>query len=255
MRVIKFFLASLVFLCVIAGVALWNLPSNMALRWIKPSLKGVSLTGLSGTIWSGHADGLNVLAQDLGEVEWHIEKWPLLHGQWIADIRITGADIDATGTIKTQDGEWHMNDVRFRFPAVLLESVFSKQPLQLSGMVAGTLPQAIVSNGLLQHLTGHVQWNDVGIVTEQAEIHLNELRAEITSPVNGSISAQIHDDGQSSLEIMGTINLQSTAYSSEIRLAARHNDVAVQEILAALGELQPDGSLRLTARGDFFKPF
>ncbi|HEY6986213.1 MAG TPA: type II secretion system protein N, partial [Rhodanobacteraceae bacterium] len=80
MRFLKYVLVLLVLLLLIGGVLLWMLPADVAYRQTARYLGPVVLSGVRGTLWNGHADGISVFGRDLGEIDWRIAKTALLRG-------------------------------------------------------------------------------------------------------------------------------------------------------------------------------
>src|SRR5882757_3694458 len=113
MRTLKYLFAFLVLLLVVGGVLLWTLPADVAYRQGAKYLGPVVLTGVRGTLWNGHADGISVFGRDLGEIDWRMAKSALLHARMAADIRIQGADVDAAGIVERADaGTMTLRDIR-----------------------------------------------------------------------------------------------------------------------------------------------
>ena len=80
MRWLKALLVLLVVLLAAAAIVVWTLPADVGYRFGARFVAPAVLTGLRGTVWDGHADGVSVLGVDLGELDWHARKWPLLGG-------------------------------------------------------------------------------------------------------------------------------------------------------------------------------
>ena len=255
MKIVKWLFSLLVVLVVIAGVIAWTMPADVAYRYFAPGLGPVSLVGVRGTIWDGHADGVSVFGRDLGELDWRIEKAPLFARSVHADLRIRGADIDTSGLIeRDSDGRITAHDVRFRVPASLFSPALDLPSLKLVGTVTGTFVEATLFNGLLTDASGNARWTDAG-VTGVAEARFSDIIAEFASRPDGSIGGTVADDGKGSLEVNGNFSVAPTGFQAEAFLAARNNDPRVQEALRYVGEMQPDGTSHLLINGQLFKLF
>jgi hypothetical protein len=66
MRILKVLLALVVLLIAIGAVLLWTVPADFAYRQGARMLGPIVLSGVRGTLWDGHADGISVLGRDLG---------------------------------------------------------------------------------------------------------------------------------------------------------------------------------------------
>lgn len=255
MKPLKLLFAFVVLLVVVCGVALWTLPADFAYRQFAGHFGPVTLSGLQGTVWEGHADGVSVFGRDLGELDWHLDKMPLLRGQALADLRIKGADVDAAGQLQRDgDGRIEARDVRFRLPASLLEPVVDVPALKLLGTVSGSITQATLAGGVLSGASGNARWSEAG-VSGQAEARFSDVLAEFASRPDGGIAGTVADDGQGGLEVNGRFGLGLDGFEAEAWLHARGGDERVQEALRYVGEPQPDGGSHLIIRGHLFKLF
>ena len=255
MRLLK----SLFWLIVLGGLALlvfaWVMPADLAVRWFGARLAPAVMTGVRGTVWDGHADGVSVFGRDLGEVNWRIDKGPLLRGRMVADLHIRGNDIEATGlATRVAPGNYEIRDLRFRLPASLAQPAIDVPALQLLGTISGVVSQARWDGGKLLGAVGNARWSDVG-VTGSVEGRFADLLAEFASKPDGSVSGVITDAGQGNLEVNGVFDIVGNLFTTEARLAARNNDPAVKDMLRYVGQPQPDGSSHYIASGQLLKVF
>lgn len=251
MRFLKRVLAVCVFALVVAGVFAWTLPADIGYRYGAKYLGPVLLTGLRGTVWDGHADGVSVFGHDFGELNWRAQKMPLLRGRFVADVRIKGAEVDAAGLLaRNLDGSLGVQEFRFSLPAALLAPVLDAGALRLLGTISGVLSQATVAHMTLRDATGNARWSDAG-VSGQAEARFSDILAEFASQPDGSIAGRLHDDDKGDLAVEGTFSLRPGAFDATATLRARNDNAQVAEALRHIGTPQPDGSSQLvvTERG------
>ena len=255
MKLIKWLFVLLLILVVVAGAIAWTLPADVAYRYVASRLGPVSLVGVRGTVWQGHADGVSVFGRDLGEIDWQVEKFPLITRRVHADLRIRGADIDTSGLIeRDSDGRITAHDVRFRLPAAMMSPVLDVPSLSLLGTITGTFAKITLHDGLVSDANGAARWTDAG-VSGTAEARFSDILAEFTSKPDGSVGGTVADDGKGNLEVSGNFTLATTGYQVEAFLAARNDDQRVQEALRYVGQPQPDGSSHLIISGQLFKLF
>lgn len=255
MRLLKWLFVLLVLGAFVAGFFLWTLPADVAYRYATRYMGPASLTGVRGTLWNGHADGVSVLGRDLGELDWSAQKLPLLRGQFIADLRIKGADVDAAGVLtRSANGEMQVQDLRFRVPAELLAPTLDIGALKLLGTVSGVVTQARFATTALSDATGTARWSDAG-VSGQAEARFSDMLAEFASQPDGGIGGTLRDDGQGNLAVDGTFKVGFNAFEAQARLSARNGDAQVTDMLRYIGQPQADGSSRLVVHGQMMKVF
>ncbi|HKE49290.1 MAG TPA: type II secretion system protein N [Rhodanobacteraceae bacterium] len=253
MRVLKILLVLVILLLIVGGIVLWTLPADVAYRHGAKYLGPVVLSGVRGTLWDGHADGISVFGRDLGEIDWRMAKSGLLRARMAADVRIQGTDVDAAGVVERADaGAFTVRDVRFRFPAEMLAPVVGIPDLSLLGAVSGVISEATLRDGFLQSATGNARWSEAG-VTGQAEARFADILGEFAAQPDGGIAGTAHDDGTGTLVVNGTFHATVAGFNAEALLRARNDDPRVLETLQHVGEPQPDGSSKLVIHGQMIK--
>lgn len=255
MKILKWLFALLAVALVMAVVVAWTLPAEVAYRYMASRLGPISLVGVRGTLWDGHADGISVFGRDLGELDWKIDKAPLFLRSLRADLRIRGADIDTSGLVRRDaDGSIKASDVRFRVPASLFSPALDLPSLKLLGVVSGTFTEVDMVDGLIATARGNARWSDAG-VSGSAEARFSDILAEFSSKPDGSIAGTVADDGKGNLAVDGSFGISATGFEAEAFLSARNDDPRVQESLRYIGEQQADGSSHLIINGQLFKLF
>jgi general secretion pathway protein N len=253
MRVLKILFALVILLLVVGGVVLWTLPADVAYRQGARFLGPVVLSGVRGTLWDGHADGVSVLGRDLGEMDWRMSKGSLLRGSMAADVRIQGTDVDAAGLVERErSGALILRDVHFRFPAEVLAPMLDVKDLSLLGAVSGVVATATVQNGLVESAAGNGRWSEAG-VSGAADARFADILGEFAAQPTGGIAGTAHDDGTGNLAVNATFRAALDGFTADAVLRARNNDPEVQETLRHVGEPQPDGSSKVAIRGRMFK--
>lgn len=254
MRLTKILLLLVVVGLVAAGLFFWKLPASFAIRYGTKYLGPVVLTGVRGTVWDGHADGISVLGRDLGELDWRAQKAPLLEGRFVADVRIKGADVDAAGAMtRNGDGSMQVHDMRFSVPAELLASSLDLGEAKLLGTISGVVTQAKFATTALSDASGDARWSGAGVTTPQGDTRLPDMLAEFSSRPDGSIGGVVRDDGGSNLAVDGTFKVGFNVLDAQATLSARNDDAQLAEMLRRIGEPQPDGSTRFVVHGQMFK--
>lgn len=253
MRITKIVLLLVVAGLIAAGLFFWKLPASFALRYGTKYLGPVALTGVRGTLWDGHADGISVLGRDLGELDWRAQKAPLLEGRFVADVRIKGADVDAAGAMtRNGDGSMQVHDMRFSVPAELLASSLDLGEAKLLGTISGVVTQAKFATTALSDASGNARWTGAGVAA-QGETRLPDMLAEFASLPDGSVGGQVRDDGSGNLAVDGTFKVGFNALDAQAILSARNDDPQLAEMLRRIGEPQPDGSTRFVVHGQMIQ--
>jgi hypothetical protein len=229
------------------------LPADFAYRQGARMLGPVVLSGVSGTLWDGHADGISVFGRDLGEIDWRMAKGAALRGRIAADVRIQGTDVDAAGMVERESSsDLTLRDLRFRFPAEMLAPLFDVPGLELRGAISGVVADATLRAGVPVGATGNARWSEAG-VAGSAVARFADIVGEFAAQPDGSIAGTAHDDGSGHLSVDATFRAALTGYEIDARLAARDGDPDVQQALRGIGEPQPDGSTKIVLRGPMMR--
>ena len=249
MRIVKTLLVLFALALVVAGVFAWMLPADVGYRYGARLLGPVTLTGVRGTVWNGHADGVSAFGRDLGELDWHAQKLPLLGGPWIAEVRIQGAAVDLAGELaRGRDGTLSARELRFSLPASLLAPALDIDALQLLGTISGVVSQATVAHLVLRDASGSARWSGAG-VAGAASAHFSDILAEFSSRPDGSLAGIVHDDGKGDLAVAGEFDVRLGAFDAHARLDARNGNTQIADMLRYVGTPQADGSSQLVVHG------
>lgn len=216
--------------------ALVTLPAGVVLSWLNSS--GVTAGGVSGTIWNGRAQVLQVQGAHIGSVEWKLHILPLFTAHASADVKVTRIDGFAT----TQLSASPTGTVRFKNLTASLP-LSALPPGVAPGGWAGTL------NGKFSQLTLEKGWpTEVG-----GTLDLVDLTGPARNPSKAGsyrlvfdpaastaemLKGAISDAGDGPLQVAGTIELTSDRnYKVNTLIAARPN--APRNLVQALEFLGP----------------
>lgn len=250
MRLSRILMILLLLAVVGAGVFFWRLPADVGYRYGVKRVGAVALSGLSGTVWDGHADGISVLGSDLGEVDWHVPKLSVIGGRPIVDVRVKGSGVEVAGQVERLGrGIFGARDLRFSVPASMFDPLFASQGVKLHGTVSGVLEDASMSNLSLQQAKGNARWSGVGISNGQSDLRFSDLSTEFAAQPDGGIGGAVKDDGSGNLAIDGRFGLHVPMFEAQATLRARNGDAETLEFLRSIGEPQADGSTIVRAQG------
>jgi len=142
-RYLRLTLLGLIALC---GFALATLPASLAGRLFQRA--GLTVTGFSGTIWSGVADGVEWQGASLGEIRWRFRPLALLRARASADVsmnRIDGSiSADAAAAL---DGSLELSDVHLDLPIEFFAEIPTGMARGWHGRVSGAFTQLRLVSG------------------------------------------------------------------------------------------------------------
>ena len=216
--------------------ALVTLPAGVVLSWLGSA--GISAGGVSGTIWNGRAQVLQVQGAHIGGVEWKLHVLPLFTAHLSADVKVTRIDGFATTKFSASPaGTIRLQDLTASMPLSVLP------PHAIPGGWTGTL------NGKFTQLTLEKGWpTEVG-----GTLDLIDLTGPARNPSKAGsyrivfdpaastaelLKGAIADAGDGPLQVAGTLELKpDRSYKLDTLIAARPN--APRNLVQALEFLGP----------------
>lgn len=114
-------------------LALVTLPAGVVLSFVHPP--GLTLSGVSGTVWNGRAQAARTGALHVGSVEWKLDFLRLFTGSVGADLKVTRSDGFAQASVSSGPGA-----------AVTLRGLNASLPM-------GALPPSLAPGGWTGTLT------------------------------------------------------------------------------------------------------
>ncbi|HEY2394411.1 MAG TPA: type II secretion system protein N [Rudaea sp.] len=253
MKVVRALALVVLALAAIVGVLAWTCPADLAYRVAADSLAPLRLHDLTGTLWQGHAGGADVFGINLGSIDWNLQPAPLLQGEMLAQVTLTGDIASGTGTVDRASGTISFRDATLHLPARVAAPVLAIPALELLGTLELNVAHARLSGLWLEDAAGTIRWRNAA-VAGAAQARLGDLQASFASTADGAIAGTARDLG-GPLELAGTFSASPGAYQAQARLAARAGDPQVNEALQFVGQPQADGSRNLEIRGRQINPF
>lgn len=254
MKLLRRLIFVLVLLLAVAIVVAITCPAEFAYRFIEDRLGAVKLSGISGSIWQGHASGVQVFATPLGALDWELRVAPLLHGEAVAHLTLSGGEITAAGTVASSSADAiEITDAAVQAPAHVAAPALDIPALQLFGDIDVAIARARLHGAWLESASGTAHWRNAA-VSGAAQAQLGDLDATFASAADGTINGTVHDLG-GPLQVDGTFRVNAGSYDADATLRARDGNPQVYEALRYIGEPQADGSSHLVIHGQLFKIF
>ena len=255
MRFLRFLLVLIVVLFVIAGIVAWTCPADFVYRQFASHFGSLRLSGISGTVWQGHAASAELFGQPLGTLDWQMESEPLLmRADVVAKAHLVGNGVTADGVVRrSAEGKISFSDTTVNLPAQMLAPAIDLPSLQLTGQVEIKVEQARLIGIWFDDARGTAHWRGAG-VTGAAQATFGEIESTFASTSDGSIQGTVHDNG-GPLSVAGTFKIIAGSYEAQAKLATRDGNPQVNEALQYIGQAQADGTSQLLIRGQMFKLF
>lgn len=171
----------------VVGVVL-IFPARVAYDWFAPP--GVALSGLEGSVWSGHARDANIMGLYLRDIEWRFRPTLLATGRigYRLTARPPGGEINGDVAISA-GGTVTLSNVRGTVPLDTLRALTRVD--NLAGVADVNVESAVLENGLPTSARGSLEVREllVPIVSRTA---IGGYRAEFFTEDEG-ITASVED--------------------------------------------------------------
>lgn len=213
-----------------------NLPASQVVSR-SPLPQGISVIGVSGTLWNGHADQVIVKGLALSNVDWQLAFLPLLLGKAAIHIDAGSArdsdQISVTGDISlTTSGIHAENTTLFAPTPLLMAQVQLPIAVDAAGRARVQIQQfSYQLDSGCESLQGVGSWLNAGVAGFNGQVNLGNFEAtlacqqgpiEITTKpdnsLNLAVTALLHHNGSFSVE--GQFKV-SDALPSEVHDAAK----------------------------------
>lgn len=229
MRVVRLILLGL--LAYIVSVV-FLFPAAPLIEKIKPQIKPILLTGVTGKLFNGSVANV-VYADDLLPLEfqnvgWKLAPGALLKGGAGANISFQGYGGGGEGQVRKQwNGDINISDFTFNAVAKELEILLPGPVAEFSGNIDGQIDSVQLVDQLLQTFNGTINWKDAVIVTRlygpEIRANLGQLNIVITPEDNAAHLVTIKSQG-GDLALDGTVNLSANGdYKTDLLLSPAAN--------------------------------
>ena len=230
-----------VFLVVVRTPAQWG---AWAALQASPNL---SISGVSGTLWSGKAStaqvNLGTETLDLGTLSWRLDAWKLLLLQACVDVDSTMVRGYVCRSLGGKNSA--KNVLVDQVPMKLLDNVIGAQ---LGGVGNLTVEQGtFADNGRIDQLKGNVTWQHARINAGTGWFALGSYAADITGNDKGGIAGNIFDlEGNFSVQLQGDYTPGEQPRLNGIIKPKEGAEQPLIDALSVFTETQDDGSFRVT---------
>jgi general secretion pathway protein N len=230
--------------------ALFTLPAHVILTHLRPS--GVTLSGVSGTLWNGRAQAVRAGNTHIGSIEWSLNVLTLFTGRLGAHVKITRSDGFAQGAITASpSGRIVAQELTASLPIATLPPNIA--PGGWAGMLNLKFARLAIEKGWPVEAVGTVEAMDLsGPARNPTELG----SYKIVFPAQGASSADaitgaLTDTGGGPLLVTGTVQLKKDrSYFGDTLIATRSDAPAeVTKILQFLGEPDAQGRRPFTFSG------
>ena len=187
----------LLFVCFVSAVV--HMPAAVAVRWVSiPS--NVLLQGVSGTLWRGKIENVNVNAVDLGKVLWQLKPSRLVKGLLGADVRFgekSAIQMRGKGQVGLSFSSLWFEQFSVQVPSTeLVHSIDFPLPINVAGEVSMFIEEyQYDGEHYCNELQGTATWQNATLAVMSAPLYLADVSA-VLSCDNHQVIAETEQQSQ-----------------------------------------------------------
>ena len=224
-----------------------SFPARVAYEWVSPPL--LSMSGISGTLWSGKASEFSTNGLYLRDLEWHARPFRLLAGKIAFSISGSAASGFLESDIAVQlDGTTTLTGLSAALPLQMLERA-AKVP-GLRGQASLKFDRILLVEGRAAAMDGTLTIDNL-VVPLVHRGSLGGYKAEFFTQNNGIVASVEDTDGV--VDIAGSLQINPDAtYSFLAQVIAKPNTPdAVRQQMRFLGPANERGQQEIRLEGAY----
>jgi general secretion pathway protein N len=210
----------------------------------------IRLSGISGTVWSGHAKAALIGGQRFDSLNWNLHPWALLLGRMQIDVGFRDGENFGRGSIaRGIGGGLYLKNVEARLAIDEMPSLTKLLPIGLQGSVGMNIQTLELDDLVVTDALGTLAWQDAAVTVPQ-KTELGDLRVKFESDAQG-VKATLADGG-GPLAAEGVLLLKPDgSYQFTGAFASRDpNQRLLTQSLRLMGRPGPDGKVKVSQSGN-----
>lgn len=226
-------------------------PAKLVVKFVDLP-KGLSVAGISGSVWQGNIDNIRFERRQLDSFKWELSPWRLLLGQAQVDFSLgeRNAPINGKGLVRVSFSGLYFEDFRFEAPIPLLLGQ-KKLPLntKVNGDVSLFLSHFDSGEPWCETLSGKAIFNQAQVQNQFGDYPLGDVAFDL-SCTKGNIEFKT-DDSLNSLGLVGSLMLED---KNRVAINAKMKETAEQpadlkKMLSQFGAKDSKGYYSLNYKG------
>jgi len=227
------------------------LPASIVVRLV-PLPNTVSLSGVSGSIWSGSVETVTIQKRQLELVQWKLSPWALFLGKAKFDLVVgnRGTAVNGKGLVTLSTSGINAQGLRFEAPGSFLVGN-SRLPFRtkVDGDLSLIIEALTQGQPWCEQLTGKVFLNRAKVNNQFGDYPLGEIELGL-SCVDGNVKVKT-DETMNQLGLSGSVLLQAEKI---VQVSAKIKETASQpedlkKALIFLGKKDSQGYYPISYQG------
>jgi hypothetical protein len=231
--------------------AVWRAPASLAANWLEQNNHPLQLQMTAGTLWNGSARQARWQGLILGESSWQFRGIKFSPLSLVYEINSEGRQFQLSGRVHARaSGDVHAEQLAGRMPAAWVDLQSFIPLVFLTGHFDWQIAYLDWPQNGLPAAAGTFLWRQAGLAG-LAQVDLGELTITLEESAEQMI-ATVRSVADADVRINGQILSDGDNYTldAQLQIAARRDDIF--DLLAPLGKVQADGTIRFNWTGKLF---
>jgi len=232
-------------------MAIATMPARIAYSFFNSPNSKIQLQDISGTIWNGQANKLQVPGHSFSNLKWQLHFVDILLGDITFDAQVSDSDYPLTSTITRRfGGELSVKDLKAILPSSILRQLPYGSLVSLNGLLNINMPYFTLSDNNLTSAKGKISLTD-GQFLAPIQGTLGNLLFQISNKDDDILITM--NDQQAPIGIRGSLRLKPKhLYSFKGVFTPRANaDAFLTTMIKNAARQQPDGSFLIQSEGRY----
>lgn len=230
-----FFIVVLIFL-------VYTLPAKFVYQQVAADIP-VKLLGVSGSIWSGHAQQIQLQQISLEKIDWQLSPLALLTGDASIQWQLNDPAVSLGGELVLSSDLIALTNTHGSIDLLAMQQFFPQQDILLAGTITVNIDRVFLDQEKFLDAAGTINWQQAALLAPQ-NIPFGDFKAKLLNDT-GQLNIQLSDlEGAISLSGMASMTRYG-AFQYVLKLGVR--DTSVPGLLEGFNQLgQPDASGKVT---------
>ena len=233
-----------VYLCVLV----YRLPASFVHEHFVETAPGITLHGVSGSVWSGHLDSLVIDGYIIENVNWVLSVTALLGGDIEFDWSIVNYIGELNGHAHVQENNVRLTGIKGNLDVAALSQQLAQQAFVANGVLLLDIEECSFSADRLHAASGTMMWQQANVLAPLA-IELGGIQTTLHEK-NGELLVRFSDTGHA-VDLSGEAQLSMQAnYRYQLRFGVRDTTATgVVDVFNLMGLPDEDGQVNLEGQG------
>jgi len=239
------------FLFIVVFISLiYKLPAKFVYQQFA-SNSPVHLSGISGSIWSGHVEQIEIQQLVLKNLDWQLSPFALLLARADIQWRLNDEAAPLSGEVVVSSSRLMINNLQGYIDLLAIAQRLPRQDIIAGGTVNLKDVELEIEQEKIMHAAGRIHWQQAELLSPE-NIVLGGFNADLNQK-DGDLLIQLMDTG-GAVSLVGDIQFSLDGqFEYLMKVAVR--DTSATGLLDAfnqLGQTDENGKVTLQDRGNVF---